>query len=156
MANSNKHRNPDLVQKYRDENIASCEIACELGIDFSTRKTSFWPRCVLRIPAHDLHHIWGGSLRHDLWSNFCCIHKTPHILVHDGHKGQARYIRLLSMLAKAVKANRLGDCREFSLQELDKARGCSVAAWVEGFECESQWSWVRPYRDELMWRIVSQ
>jgi hypothetical protein len=154
MANSNRHFNLPLRQKYRDENIGCDELGLELGIDFTHGRTpSFFPRGVLRIPAHDCHHIFGGNPRWDLWSNLICIHRLPHTLLHDGCHGEPRYIRLLSLAAKIAKAERIGDPKEFSVDELNVARGSSVEAWVEYFAVDPEWSWVAPYHEELLERM---
>src|SRR5690242_14590107 len=109
-----RHSNPLLRDHYRMAHPAD-ELAIYLGMDFTEQSMPKPMWLGLMLDAHDCHHIFSNP-RRDLWSNLISLSRRAHVAFHDR---MPRELRIACLLAKARKADKLGDPREFVPSEWD-------------------------------------
>lgn len=144
--NSNKHVNETLRGEYRESHPHD-ELAFELGITFKDN-LGFVPMWIeFKIPGVETNHL-NTNPRWDLWSNLIKLSAPAHRWFH-AHLNEGR---ILCLLAKAEKSKRLGDSRDFNLDELAICRP-NLAGWVESVELEA---FVEPYRNRLLELIAAK
>ena len=157
MANSNKHVNEPLRHKYLNEN-PECELCPVLRrggavvVHFGQegpngRIAKVGPRNNV---ATEVDHIFGGTLRHDLWSNFMAVCRSCHEWKHE-------VLSIGRVVELYVKWRKF----EWNVEELNVACRQSVEAWIErqdflGPDYESRqydpkfMRWVEGLRGEIL------
>lgn len=150
----NPYKNKTLAADYRDAE-QHCELCVELGISWNAKsEVTILPRFIVPLFRRDVHHIWSMGRRPDFRSNLIALADWPHDRFHFGHKGEQGPLRMLCMLAKARKAERIGEPEEFDIDELNKASGKLVLGWTQYLRFEERWSWCEPFRLELIRRMI--
>lgn len=135
------------ISKYASENPHD-EIAFYLGLDFDPVKRTpikKWER--LELKAQECNHIFTNP-RLNLRSNLIRLSARAHRAFH----GSIEIERVLCLCAKARKAERTGDPREFNIDELNLCRGRrgGVIGFLETATIEG---WAEQYRSEALHRL---
>jgi hypothetical protein len=139
----------ELTDWYRMNNPCD-ELLIELGIDFDrvTLKPSMkWVG--LQVTPDDMNHIWTNP-RRDLRSNLINLTRRAHQAFH----ANLNLGRMLCMVAKARKAERMGEPKEFDIQELNLCSGKHVLGWIESHDFAEHWA--QKLRAELIGRILAE
>ena len=103
-----------------------CQIAQEIGVVWIERRGVIVMEnqyVGLQIPAAHIHHVWHVARRPEMFANYCSIALMPHTLIHDGARGEARWIPMLCALAKCRALERTGDPKWFNLADANEATG---------------------------------
>lgn len=151
--NSRPLTDRDIYLAYREEE-SLCELSFELHLELGRDGAPIvWP-VPISVDAADAHHIWSLGRRPDFKSNLIALSRIWHDRFHFGADAGQGPIRLLCMLSKLRKAERLGDPSELVLADLDAAAGRSVRGWVEGLTLDGGWGWAMPFRREFLERTA--
>lgn len=106
-----------------------------------------WPG--VREPCGGVHHIWSIGSRPDVLSNLVGVSFDGHDEVHFGTRHEPVFVRLLGMLAKAIKAEKTFNT-EFVVEDLDRCAGKSVHGWTYYAAVPR---WCERYKRDLLCRL---
>lgn len=145
----NPHKDKYLYKAYAEAHGFD-EIIYFTGCYPRAKLEKTWPNRVVQGDVWNYlqnHHVWSLNRRPDYWSVLIRVVRETHDWCH-AHPQEGR---VLALLAKARKSERLGDPRDLNIAELDLAAGKHVAGVVEGYRFED--AMMVDFQSELLERL---
>jgi hypothetical protein len=121
----------NAYEAYKNRFGWHCEIGYYVGpvITPSGKLFMMWPNLIHGENRLQRHHVWSLNRRPDLRSAIIVLEESMHNYCH-AHPPEGR---VLSVLAKLRKRDRLNEMAEFTLDEINTAAGKRVCGVIEGY-----------------------
>lgn len=127
-----KHKDPKVYDAYRDRFGEFCEAAHYVGVVVVDGQLRMhWPGLVIQKDLQR-HHLWSVSgQRLHLRSCLLTVCEAFHEWAHPRHLNEARVI---GVLAKLIKREKIGEPEEFDLAQANFVSGKKVYGVIAGYD----------------------